>query len=61
MITNMIETYTFYLFHFRRVLTPIIIYRVADKKVLLRLSPIASNNEQLESKLKMIHKAEGSG
>ena len=35
------------------------IYRMAHKKVLLRLSPITSNNEQLESKLKMIHIADG--
>ena len=36
-----------------------LMYRVAHKKVLLRLSPITSNNDQLESKLKMVYKAEG--
>ena len=34
------------------------IYRVAHKKVLLRLSSVTLKNEQLDSKLKLIQKAE---
>ena len=44
---------------FDYIMRNICIYRVADKKVLLRLSLVTLKYEQLESKLKMIQKAEG--